>query len=95
MKTITRLKREPRLFAAIVNRLTAMTKDAPRTAADILADFEPNLATHSIMADAGYDHKRRESGVLILAALDDLVDMKAAVAGYDDAHGPVYHVCGS
>lgn len=91
MKTITRLKREPVLFAAIVTRLLELTKTA-KTSGDILMEFEPDLATHSIMADAGYDHERRESGVLILAALDDLVNTKAIGSGYDEARGAVYRV---
>ena len=82
MKTITRLKREPLLYSAIVNRLTKMMKDKPETARGILLNFDPDPASN-IMMDAGYDPERRESGVLILAALDDLVDKKCVVVGTD------------
>lgn len=91
MKTITSLKREPLLFAAIVTRLKEMTRE-PKTAAEILAEFEPD-PRQSIMGDAGYDHERRESGVLILAALDDLVNRKEAIVGtHPVSEHPTYQV---
>lgn len=93
MKTITRLKREPLLHAAIVNRLKDMTKDQPLTTGDILANFEPD-PRRSIMGEAGYDHERRESGVLILAALDDLVNSKNAIVATSDAGQAIYQVAG-
>ncbi len=90
MKTITRLKREPLLFAAIVNRLKEMlVKD--ETVRGVLLNFEIH-PTQNIMMDAGYDPQRRESGVLILAALDDLVDKKCVVVGTDGYGQTTYRI---
>ncbi len=86
MKTISRLQKEPRLLAHIHLQLIAIAEE-PKTASEILLSFDPQA-----MSDAGYDHERRESGVLILAVLDDLVNRKLAVSAYDEARGPVYQV---